>query len=74
MMFKTYPGFLPIHPRWYELLLGTFRSGYLSVASIRGEEHEARDTIRLHIDTAHEDSIEFGDPLVRAPDQQELDR
>ena len=30
MMFKTYRGLLPIHPRWYELPLGTGRSGDLS--------------------------------------------
>ena len=32
MMFKTYRGSLLIHPRWYELPLGTCRGGDLSVA------------------------------------------
>ena len=35
MVFKTCRGPLPIYPRWYELPLGTFRSGNLSVAPIR---------------------------------------
>ena len=37
IMFKTYRGPLPIHPRRYVLPLGTFRSGDLNVAPSRGE-------------------------------------
>ena len=71
-MLKIYRGLLPIYPRWYELSLGTCRSGDLSVARSRGEEHDARDTIRLHKETMREDGKKFGDPAVCAPTQQEL--
>ena len=37
-----------------------------------GEEHDARDTIRLYPDTLREDAIEFGDPADRAQTKQEL--
>ena len=70
MMFKTYPGHLPIHPRWYELPFVTFRSSVLSVAQIHGEKHDARDTIRLYKDTMREDAMEFCNPLVRTPTKQ----
>ena len=69
---KIYSGPLPIHPRWYELPLGTCRSGDLSVAPSRREEHDARNTIRLYKDTVREDAMEFGDPNIRALAQQEL--
>ena len=72
MKLKTYRGPLPIHLRWYELPLGTYRSCDLSVAPSRAEEHYARDTIRLYRDTMREDAMEFGYPAVRAPTQQEL--
>ena len=52
--------------------LGTSRNSELRVAPSRDEEHDSRDTIRLYKDTMLEDAIEFGDPLVRAPSQQEL--
>ena len=42
------------------------------MAPSRGEEHYARDTIRIYKDTMREDAMEFGDPYVRAPTQQEL--
>ena len=54
MMLKTYRGPLPIHSRWYELWLGTFRSSDLSVAPNRGEEHNTRDMIRTYNDTMRE--------------------
>ena len=44
----------------------------LSVTPSRGEEQDARETIRFYKDTMHEDAMEFGYPLVRAPTQQEL--
>ena len=72
MMFKTYRGPLPIQLHWYELPLDTCRSGNLGVAPIRGEEHDARDTIRLYKDAIRKDAMELGDSLVRAPTQQEL--
>ena len=53
-MFKTHCGPLLIHPRWYELPLGTWRSCDLSVAPSRGEEHNARDTIRIYKDIMRE--------------------
>ena len=55
IMLKTYRGPLPFHLRWYELPLGTFRSSDLSMARSRGDEHDARDTIRLNKDTMCED-------------------
>ena len=71
-MVKAYIGPLSIHPRWYELLLGTCRSDDLSVARSRTEEHGARNTIRIYNDTMHKDAMEFGDPYVRPPTQWEL--
>ena len=71
-MFKTYRGPLPIYLSWYELPFGTFRSGDLSVAPCSGEEHDARDTIRVYKDTMREDAMEYGDTLVCALIQQEL--
>ena len=71
-MFRTYRGPLPVHTRWYELPFGTCHSGDLSVAPSRGEEHKARDTICLYKDMMRKDAMEFGDPFVRAPTQQEL--
>ena len=38
----------------------------------RGEEHDARDTIRVYKDTMREDAMEFVNPYVCAPTQQEL--
>ena len=72
MMFKTFRDPLMIHLRWYELPLGASRSADLSVVLSRGKEYDARDVIRLYKDTMREDAIEFNDPLVRAPTQQEL--
>ena len=72
IMFKTYRGPLPMHPRWYELPLGTCRSCDLSVAPSCGEEHNARDAIRLCKDTIREDAMDFGDPAARAPTQLNL--
>ena len=42
------------------------------MAPIRGEEHDARDTIRLYQNTMRKGAMEFGDPLVGAPARQEL--
>ena len=42
------------------------------MAPSRGEEHDARDTIRLYKDTMSEDAMDFCDPDIRAPTQQEL--
>ena len=72
MMFKAYRGPLPIHTRRYELPFGICTSGELSVSSSRGEEHDARDTIRLYKDTMRKDAMELCDSLVRSPTQQEL--
>ena len=72
MMFKTYCGTLSILLRWYEYSLGTCHRGDLSVKPSRGEENDARDTVRLYKDTLREDVIQRGDPLFRAPAQQEL--
>ena len=72
MIFKAYRGLLLIHPRGYELPLGTRRSDDLSVAPSRGEEYDARDMIRIYKDTMREDATEFDDPYVRAPTQREL--
>ena len=73
-MFKTYRGPIPIHPRRYELPLGTCRSGDLNVYPSHSDEHDARDRIRLYKDTMREDAMEFGDPLVsvRSQTQQQL--
>ena len=74
MMVKTYRGPLPIHPRRYEFLLSTCRSGDLSVVPSHGEEHDACDTICPYRDTMREDAMEFGDPFASffALAQQEL--
>ena len=72
IIFKIYRGPLLIQTHWYELSLGTCRSGDISVAPSRGEEHDEHDTIRLYKDTTREDAMKFGDPLVHAPTQQEL--
>ena len=72
MMFKAYHGPLPIHPCCYVLPLGTCRSSDLSVEPCCGDEHDARDTIRIYTDTMHEDAMEYGDLYVRASTQQEL--
>ena len=61
-MFSEYKGPLPIHPRGYELPLGICRSGSLSQAETRGEEHDARDAVRLYRETMREGMLEFGDP------------
>ena len=44
------------------------------MAPSRGEEHDARGTIRLYNDTTREDTTKFGDLLesVRTPAQQKL--
>ena len=63
---------MTIYPSWYEFPLGTFRTEDLNVAPSRGEEHEACDTARLYKDTMSECKMEFGDPGIRAPTQQEL--
>ena len=72
-MFLSYSGPLPIHPRWYELPLGICKSGDLSQAPTRGEEHDARDAVRLYKDTLREDALEFGDveAAVRLPTKHE---
>ena len=72
MMFKTYRGPLAIHPRWYNLSLGTCRSSDLSAAPSRGEEHDARAIIRLYKGTMREDAMAFGDSAVHGPTPQEL--
>ena len=72
MVLKAYRGPLLIHPSWYELPLGTFRSGGLSVAPSRTEEHDARDTISIYKDTIREYVMEFDDPYVRAQTQHEM--
>ena len=69
---KAYRDPLPIHLHLYEFPLGTNCSGYLSVAPSCGEEHDVRDTIRLHKDTMRKDAMEFIDPLLRVPAKQEL--
>ena len=46
LVFKTYRGPLPIHPRLYEFPLGSCRSGDLNVVPSRGGENDARDVIR----------------------------
>ena len=46
IMLKSYRGYLSIHPRRYELSLGSCRSDDLSLAPIRGDEHDAHDIIR----------------------------
>ena len=51
----------PIHPRWYKFTWGVCRSGDLSEAPTRGEEHDIRDIICLHKETLREDRLEFGD-------------
>ena len=71
MILKTYRAPLPIHQCWYELPLGTCRSGDLSMAPSHGEEHDTRYTIRLYKDNMREDTMEFGEPGARAPTQQE---
>ena len=60
MIFKTYLGPFLIHPRWYELPLGTCRGGDLSVASSRREEHDVCDTIRIYKDTMREGNTVCG--------------
>ena len=73
-MFSSYKRLFPIHLRWYDLPLGTCRSGNLSVAPTRGEEHDACDTVRLYEETIREDALEHDNPsaAVRAPTRQEL--
>ena len=71
-MFKTYLVSLEIYSSWYELYLCTCSSGDLSAAPSRGEEHDALDIPCLYKDTMHEDAMEFGKLLFRAPTQQEL--
>ena len=44
--------------------MDTFHSGDLSVTPSSGEEHDARDIIRLYKDMMCENVIEFGDPLA----------
>ena len=72
IMFITYRSPLPIHPRVYELSLGTCPSGDLRIAPSCVKEHDARDTNRMYKDTMCEDAMEFGDSHVRVPTQQEL--
>ena len=74
MMFKIYSDPLSIHPRRHELSSYASRSGDFSVTPTRGEEHDARDTIRRHKSTMCTDSKEVVDPFasVSALAQQKL--
>ena len=62
MMLNAYRGPLLIHPRWYKLPLDTYRDNDSSVVPSGGEEHDARDMIRIYKNTKREDAMEFGDP------------
>ena len=60
-MVLSYAGPDPIHPRWHELPLGICRSCDLSLAQIRGDEHDAINAIRLHKGALRKDALELGD-------------
>ena len=62
-MFSGYKGSLLIHTRWYELTPGICKSCDLSQAPTQGEEHDARDTIRLYKETMHKYMLKFGDQV-----------
>ena len=59
MVIKAYCGPFPIHPQRYKLPLSTCRSGDLSMAPSRIEEHDARDSIRIYRDTTREYAMGF---------------
>ena len=47
-IFSGYKGRLLTFPCWYEVPLGICRSGDLSQARTRAEEHDARETVHLY--------------------------
>ena len=61
-----------IYAKHIVLPLGARPSGDLSLAPIRGEEHDAQNTTRMYKDNNCEDTLEFDDTYVRAPTQQKL--
>ena len=69
-----YKSSLLIHPRWYKLFFGISRIGDLSQAPTRGEQHDARDAIRLYKGTVWEGLFEFCDANLfeRKPKKREL--
>ena len=61
-MLSSFNGLLLVHPRYYEFTLSICRGDDRSQASGSGEEHDARDILRILQKTIRENILEQGDP------------
>ena len=68
-MFSSHIGIFPIHPLWYDFLIGTEQSGNLSLMPNNGEERGAPELICFHTKAQHEDALEYIDPDASVPCQ-----